>query len=323
MTQPSPGHLLLDTLQPMSRYEFVPPSERPHPKVPSDPLETRRLPPVTREERYEKSYPHRRRLTRWLCEGFEPQTARCCLIGPGCGAQVILQDLLTHFSHVCLIDIEQQNLERIFEDQPVDQERLQTEVLHDFAGITSALEHLRERAREEELKFHDVQEGIEAAQNLAAWPVPSDFDIVLSTEGLGMVLSAAAAIVGHQHPSLPDFHHAIRTAHIRALLKTLKPQGYGMVVNQLTNSKVMPSLPKVPPDKLELVLSEVVQKGLAPIGVSPIQLRDMLLHDQGIKNDLSQVHMLAPWIFDTGTLQFAMSGVSFRKAAAANPDPSD
>lgn len=306
----------------MSRYEFVPPHERPEPKAPNGPPEARRLPPMTRAQRFERAYPHRRHLTRCLCEGFEPRTARCCILGPGCGAHVILQDLLMHFSHVCLIDTEQQNFERTFEDQPVDQNQLQMEVLHDFAGITSTLVDLRERASQEELKFHDVQEGIEAAQNLSAWPVPSDFDIVLSTEGLGMVLSAAAAIVGHQHPSLRDFHHAIRTAHIRALLNTLKPQGYGMVVNQLINSKVMPSLPKVPPDKLELVLSEVVQKGLAPIGVSPLQMRDLLLHDQGVKDGLSQVHMLAPWIFDTGALQFAMSGVSFRKAALTNTDES-
>lgn len=303
----------------MTRYEFVPPNERPDPKAPGDHIQTRRLPPMTREQRFEKAYPHRRRLTRWLCQGFEPQSARCCIVGPGCGAQVNLQDLLMHFSHVCLIDTEQQNFERTFEDQPVDREKLQLEVLHDFAGITSILGELRERASQEELKFHDVQEGIEAAQNLAAWPVPSDFDMVLSTEGLGMVLSAAAAIVGHQHPSLPDFHHAIRSAHIRAMLNILKPQGFGMVVNQLINSKVMPSLPKVPPDKLEWVLSEVIQKGLAPIGASPLQLRDLLLHDQEIKGGFSQVHMLPPWIFDTGPLQFAMAGVSFRKAESALP----
>jgi hypothetical protein len=224
-----------------------------------------------------------------------------------------------HFSQVCLIDTEQQNLERTLEDQPVDREQLQLEVLHDFAGITSILGELRERASQAELKFHDVQEGIEAAQNLAAWPVPNDFDIALSIEGLGMVLSAAAAIVGHLHPSLPDFHHAIRTAHIRALMRILKPQGIGLVVNQLINSKVMPSLPKVPPDKLELVLSEVVQKGHVPVGASPLQLRDLLLHDQEIKDELSQVHLLPPWIFDTGPVQYAMAGVSYRKADSALP----
>ena len=298
----------------MPSYEFVPPDERPEKQQNSDTAESPKEPALSRQERFDLGASHRKKVSDWLCQGFEAETAKCCIIGPGCGAHLNLAQLLGHFAEVQLIDVTQEGLDLNLRAQSIDLEKLQTDVLSDFAGITTVLGQLQKTSATQELKFHDVQEGIEAAMHLAPWPVAEEVDIVLSTEGLGMALSATAAIVGHQHPSLPDFHHAIRLAHTQEILRILKPGGYGIVVNQLMSSKVMPSLPNIPEEKLDWVMSEVIQKNRGPSGTSPTQIRNLLLHDQAIKHELAQVHMLTPWIFDTGPVQFAMSGVSFCKA---------
>lgn len=307
----------------MPSYEFVPPDERPEKQQNSEAAESPKEPALSRQERFDLGASHRKKVSDWLCQGFEAETAKCCIIGPGCGAHLNLAQLLGHFAEVQLIDVTQEGLDLNLRAQSIDSEKLQTHVLSDFAGITTVLGQLQKTSATQELKFHDVQEGIEAAMHLAPWPVAEEIDIVLSTEGLGMALSATAAIVGHQHPSLPDFHHAIRLAHTQEILRILKPGGYGIVVNQLMSSKVMPSLSNIPEEKLDWVMSEVIQKNRGPTGTSPTQIRDLLLHDQAIKHELAQVHMLTPWIFDTGPVQFAMSGVSFCKASPVDPATSE
>ena len=307
----------------MPSYEFVPPDERPEKQQNSEAAENPKEPALSRQERFDLGASHRKKVSDWLCQGFEAETAKCCIIGPGCGAHLNLAQLLGHFAEVQLIDVTQEGLDLNLRAQSIDSEKLQTHVLSDFAGITTVLGQLQKTSATQELKFHDVQEGIEAAMHLAPWPVAEEVDIVLSTEGLGMALSATAAIVGHQHPSLPDFHHAIRLAHTQEILRILKPGGYGIVVNQLMSSKVMPSLSNIPEEKLDWVMSEVIQKNRGPTGTSPTQIRDLLLHDQAIKHELAQVHMLTPWIFDTGPVQFAMSGVSFCKASPVDPATSE
>ena len=307
----------------MPSYEFVPPDERPEKQQNSEAAESPKEPALSRQERFDLGASHRKKVSDWLCQGFEAETAKCCIIGPGCGAHLNLAQLLGHFAEVQLIDVTQEGLDLNLRAQSIDSEKLQTHVLSDFAGITTVLGQLQKTSATQELKFHDVQEGIEAAMHLAPWPVAEEVDIVLSTEGLGMALSATAAIVGHQHPSLPDFHHAIRLAHTQEILRILKPGGYGIVVNQLMSSKVMPSLSNIPEEKLDWVMSEVIQKNRGPTGTSPTQIRDLLLYDQAIKHELAQVHMLTPWIFDTGPVQFAMSGVSFCKASPVDPATSE
>lgn len=307
----------------MPSYEFVPPDERPEKQQNSEAAESPKEPALSRQDRFDLGASHRKKVSDWLCQGFEAETAKCCIIGPGCGAHLNLAQLLGHFAEVQLIDVTQEGLDLNLRAQSIDSEKLQTHVLSDFAGITTVLGQLQKTSATQELKFHDVQEGIEAAMHLAPWPVAEEVDIVLSTEGLGMALSATAAIVGHQHPSLPDFHHAIRLAHTQEILRILKPGGYGIVVNQLMSSKVMPSLSNIPEEKLDWVMSEVIQKNRGPTGTSPTQIRDLLLHDQAIKHELAQVHMLTPWIFDTGPVQFAMSGVSFCKASPVDPATSE
>ena len=307
----------------MPSYEFVPPDERPEKQQNSEAAESPKEPALSRQDRFDLGASHRKKVSDWLCQGFEAETAKCCIIGPGCGAHLNLAQLLGHFAEVQLIDVTQEGLDLNLRAQSIDSEKLQTHVLSDFAGITTVLGQLQKTSATQELKFHDVQEGIEAAMHLAPWPVAEEIDIVLSTEGLGMALSATAAIVGHQHPSLPDFHHAIRLAHTQEILRILKPGGYGIVVNQLMSSKVMPSLSNIPEEKLDWVMSEVIQKNRGPTGTSPTQIRDLLLHDQAIKHELAQVHMLTPWIFDTGPVQFAMSGVSFCKASPVDPATSE
>ena len=307
----------------MPSYEFVPPDERPEKQQNSEAAESPKEPALSRQERFDLGASHRKKVSDWLCQGFEAETAKCCIIGPGCGAHLNLAQLLGHFAEVQLIDVTQEGLDLNLRAQSIDSEELQTHVLSDFAGITTVLGQLQKTSATQELKFHDVQEGIEAAMHLAPWPVAEEVNIVLSTEGLGMALSATAAIVGHQHPSLPDFHHAIRLAHTQEILRILKPGGYGIVVNQLMSSKVMPSLSNIPEEKLDWVMSEVIQKNRGPTGTSPTQIRDLLLYDQAIKHELAQVHMLTPWIFDTGPVQFAMSGVSFCKASPVDPSTSE
>ena len=307
----------------MPSYEFVPPGERPKKQQNSDAPKSPTKPELSLQERFDLGASHREKVTDWLCQGFVAGTAKCCIIGPGCGAHLNLTQLLDHFTEVQLIDVTQEGLDLNLQAQSIDAEKLQTDVLSDFAGITTVLGQLQKTSATQELKFHDVQEGIEAAMHLAPWPVAGKVDIVLATEGLGMALSATAAIVGHQHPSLPDFHHAIRLTHAREILRILKPGGYGILVNQLMSSKVMPSLPNIPEEKLDWVMSEVIQKNGGPTGTSPTQIRDLLLHDQAIKHELAHVHMLTPWIFDTGPVQFAMSGVSFCKASPPDPATSE
>ncbi|MEC8344867.1 MAG: hypothetical protein VXZ63_06955, partial [Planctomycetota bacterium] len=214
----------------MPSYEFVPPGERPKKQQNSDAPKSPTKPELSLQERFDLGASHREKVTDWLCQGFAAGTAKCCIIGPGCGAHLNLTQLLDHFAEVQLIDVTQEGLDLNLQAQSIDAEKLQTDVLSDFAGITTVLGQLQKTSANQELKFHDVQEGIEAAMHLAPWPVAGKVDIVLSTEGLGMALSATAAIVGHQHPSLPDFHHAIRLTHAREILRILKPGGYGILV---------------------------------------------------------------------------------------------
>ena len=299
----------------MSRYEIVPPDERPNKserQTPSATPQTPVEPELTPEERSERAQAHRLKVTRWLCEGFEAGTANACLIGPGVAGHVDLSSMLAHFSELHIVDVEQANVDQAFEAVGLSSDSVGVTIHQDLFGLQSILGDLETRSEESELRFHDVQEAVMAAHAMPAWPLDQEFDIVFSAENVGWILSRCAAVIGHEHPSFQELSKAVFVRHMRELVRLGTEQGIGIIINQLVNSKVMPSLPKVPDNQLELVLSELVTKKLIPAGSSPVKMRDVLVHDQEIRQVFAKIHLLRPWVFDAGAIQYAMSGVSYR-----------
>lgn len=255
---------------------------------------------------------HRWKLTEWLLQSAESGANRMLAIGPGIAGHLDLPRLQQRGIDLTLADFDPRTLDAGLALHRVTWPSERQVVIEDPAGIRDVCRTLGMRRAERGLGFHDVQEGIEAAQRPLIWPLEGSFDLILSAEALGAVCGAAVVAVGSENPSLPEWHRAIVDAHLATLVGRLSPGGFGIVVNAIVSTASMPSLPQVPDDRLEGLMQELLNRRAVPAFVDPRLLQRSLELEPRIRERLAGVTLLRPWRFGHERGMHAFSGVSFR-----------
>jgi hypothetical protein len=159
--------------------------------------------------------------------------------------------------------------------------------------------------------------------------VPQTFDVVMSTCFLSQLMQSAAISLGETHPQLHILACALALAHLRSMVRLLRPGGTGHVVTDTVTTETYPLVelwgqrtPLALLDHLELT-NNVFS------GTGPSFLRRILATDKQVAPALAgSPRLLAPWLWQfTEERTYLVYGLSFRRAfqpagqAPGTPDP--
>lgn len=130
-------------------------------------------------------------------------------------------------------------------------------------------------------------------------------DVVVSAAMLSQLISGAVD-EGQQAEGLLR----VRDAHLETMLGLLRPDGHGLLINDMVSSDTCPQLHTTPQDRLPTLLPALLEERNFFTGCNPLAIVERL---NGPRLGATGVAVSSPWRWDVGTRSYLVCAVSFRR----------
>lgn len=240
---------------------------------------------------------HRAALTRALLGASQGPGERLCVLGAGNAYDLELEQLLSQFAEVHLVDIDAAALARARERAPEESRaRLLAHAPLDLSGMFQDIERWgRMQVTPQELMAAPAA----GARRIAA-ALPGPFDVVASTCLLTQLQLALLQLLGDRHQLFVALREFLTLTHLRTLAALTKPGGRALLVTDLCESNVFP--PGRPRDDADLapLMAELVAKGHVIHSSHPELIRATLDDDPVLKRYFAEAEQSPPWLWQNG-----------------------
>jgi hypothetical protein len=252
--------------------------------------------------------PHRRRVTE-LALGAEGGPA--AILGAGNCNDLDLPALASHFQAVHLVDLDGEALRGATGRQPED---VRTNLVDhggvDLSGILDLLGGWQGRAPSPA----EIDAAVATAADGVALPV-GELGLCLSSCLLTQMILSIVERLGEGHPRTVDLVRAVRTGHLRAVARSLRRDGLGVLVSDMVSSDTVPALQRVPARALRARMEVLVRERNFFTGVNPFLLAAALKTQPEIAPLVRDVALCEPWIWQIAPRRcYLVFAVRFRRA---------
>jgi hypothetical protein len=257
---------------------------------------------------------HRRRLTELLRAG----TGRLVVLGAGNCNDLDLAVLAEAYREVHLVDLDQEAMRAGVERQGLtDRPGV---VCHDL-DLTGLLGLVGGWTSETAVTDADVAACADEPVRLAA-ALPGPFDMAASTCLLSQLILGLVRSVTPTHPRFLELVQAVRAGHLRQLSRLTAPGGVGLFVTDVVSSESLPVLPTLPDDVLPRLPTELARTRNFFHGLNPVVLESLWRNDPVLKDEVTDVAVLRPWLWDFGERRtYLVWAARFRRVSGAPPTP--
>jgi hypothetical protein len=141
------------------------------------------------------------------------------------------------------------------------------------------------------------------------------FDVVASTCLLSQLIDSVVDAVGTAHPRFQELFQAVRVGHLRLLMDLISPGGAGILITDLVSSDTVPNLTSVPPDRLQAVLAQCIDRGNIFYGVAPHHIEAAYRNDPMLSAETGTIEFSPPWLWNPGPRTYAVYAAKIEKRA--------
>jgi hypothetical protein len=209
-----------------------------------------------------------------------------CVLGAGNCNDLDLKWLSQTYAKVELVDIDRSALERAIKRQAVQRE-IQVRAPIDLSGIA-------DQTRGWKGSHVSSQQVDRAIATVTTDPrIDETFDLVLSPCVLSQLLCGVRDVLGARHHDWPRLKEALRRRHLRTMTRMLKPGGRGVLIVDLSSTKILPGLDQAREEQLPDLFSMCIKERRCFRGLEPSELRALLPR-------AAQTEVSAPWLWHLG-----------------------
>lgn len=240
---------------------------------------------------------HREALTGLLASAAAGGGERLCVLGAGNAFDLELEELLTRFAEVHLVDIDAAAVARARERVPEGpRSRLLAHAPLDLSGMFQDIERWgRMQVTPQELMAAPAA----GAKRIAA-ALPGPFDVVASTCLLTQLQLTLLQLLGDTHQLFIALREFLTLTHLRTLAALTKPGGRALLVTDLCSAEMFPKgRPRDDADLLPL-MRELVDKGHVIHSSHPELIRATLDDDPVLKRSFDDGQLGPPWLWQNG-----------------------
>ena len=244
---------------------------------------------------------HREKLTRLLEEsGARGQGSggeKLCVLGAGNAYDLELEELLTRFAEVHLVDIDAAAVTRARQRVPEGpRARLFVHAPVDLSGMF----HDLERWGRMQVTPQELMAAPAAGARRIAAALPGPFDVVASTCLLTQLQLALLQLIGDRHQLFVALREFLSLTHLRTLAALTKPGGVALLVTDLCESACFP--PGRPQDDADLpaLMQELVAAGSVIHSSHPELIKITLGDDPVLARSFGESEISVPWLWQNG-----------------------
>jgi hypothetical protein len=251
---------------------------------------------------------HRATVTRLAIRGGGE---RLCVLGAGNANDLDIVELCARFREIHLVDIDEQALRRARDKQLPDcAARL---VLHAPVDVSGALDRLVTYVGERPTPAHIADLPDACAKRMTS-TVPGDFDTVVSGCVLSQIMVDCRRALGEDHPDLAALSTALAAAHVRSMVRLLRPGGTGVFVSDTSTSKLYPALEELfarhsPAD----LLARLEASNSVFLGTRSSTILTALASDPEVAASSEAGELQEPWLWRMGPLVLLAYAIVFKR----------
>ncbi|MFV1965009.1 MAG: hypothetical protein ACC628_06270 [Pirellulaceae bacterium] len=259
---------------------------------------------------------HRERVMGLLAQGTRTSPARLCVLGAGNCNDLDLPRLTDLFDEVHLTDLDVAALEfGVSQQGAAKNGRLQ---LHGPVDVTGVSGSLSQWTPQSPPSREEVVACVREANAAPAPVLPMPFDIVASVGLLTQLIESVALAIGERHPGFADLMLTVRNRHLRQMVEMVRPGGRLCLVTDVVSSSSFPELPNVPAARLAETLSRLIQQRNFFTGANPFVLRRYFTTDPSVCEQLKNVELVAPWLWNFGPRVYAVCAITAQRRRLDN-----
>jgi hypothetical protein len=244
---------------------------------------------------------HREKLTRLLeglgVKGQGAGGEKLCVLGAGNAYDLELEQLLTRFAEVHLVDIDAAAVTRARQRVPQGPRgRLFVHAPVELSGMF----HDIERWGRMQVTPQELMGAPAAGARRIAAALPGPFDVVASTCLLTQLQLALLQLIGDRHQLFVALREFLSLTHLRTLAALTKPGGVALLVTDLCESACFPAgRPKDDAD-LPALMQELVAAGSVIHSSHPELIKITLADDPVLARSFGESEISAPWLWQNG-----------------------
>jgi hypothetical protein len=252
-------------------------------------------------------YAHRGALTAIALEGGGDSLA---LLGAGNCNDVDLKTLAQRFQEIHLVDVDEESLRRAQQRQgPGVADKL---VLHAPIDLSGALGELASFGAKAPTADRITAFPAACTERVLA-ALPRKFDTVVSTCLLSQLMHSCAVALGTDHPALDMIAWALATAHVRSLVRLVRPGGHGALVSDTATGEMYPLDDRWGKETPVEMLGKLVQGNTVLSGTNPAIIYKMLTEDPMVAPLVETPELVQPWLWHMGQLTLFVYAFTFKR----------
>ncbi len=240
---------------------------------------------------------HREKLTQLLLPRELRGDERLCVLGAGNAYDLELEELLTRFAELHLVDIDAAAVARARERVPqAPRSRLLAHAPLDLSGM---FEHMERWARMQLTPEELVVAPAHGAKRIAA-ALPGPFDVVASTCLLTQLQLSLLQLIGEGHQLFVALREFLTLTHLRTLAALTKPGGRALLITDLCDASSFP--PGRPRDEADLLplMQELVATRRVIYSSHPEPIQIALGDDPVLQRAFGPAEYSRPWLWQNG-----------------------
>lgn len=254
--------------------------------------------------------PHRRRVTQLLLDAAAAREGKLCVLGAGNCNDLELNQLADTFTHIDLVDIDDESIAAGIRRQAVESGHL---TAHCSVDVTGVAPHWSAWTPEMPAPEKQVDACIVNAQQAVLPLDAGSYSVSASICLLSQLIESIELTLGTGHHRFADLMTCVRGQHLKQLIDLAMPGGTVVLITDVVSSVTVPELAKAPSSELPTLVSRAIEQRNFFTGMNPFVIKRLLETDVALATRLTDVRLSDPWVWDLGPRLYAVCALTAKR----------
>lgn len=254
---------------------------------------------------------HREKVTQLLLDGMSAAAGKLCVLGAGNCNDLALGQLAERFSHIDLVDIDEEAITAGVARQAIAACHV---TAHGGVDVTNVANLISAWMPETPAPDEQVDACIATAERAVLPFDAGGYAVAASICLLSQLIEFITLTLGTGHPRFLELVTCVRREHVRQLIDLARPGGAVVLITDVVSSSTVPELATAASTELPTLVGRAIAQRNFFSGVNPFVIKRLLETDDSFAAMLTDIRLSDPWVWDLGPRLYAVCALTAKRA---------